>query len=75
MSLECDTEGVYAVAASDGKKNAIMISNVSGNDQTLEVEGVDLSDARWSVIDSRRLLSWSPAQKEIKNDTVILIEF
>ena len=75
VKLECDTEGVYAVAATDGKKNAVMISNISGKDQPLEIEGVDLNDARWSLIDDRRLLSWSLALKEIKNDTVVLVEF
>ena len=73
--LTLDAENVYAVAASDGKKSAIMISNVSGKEQTLEFEGVNLSDARWSVIDTERLLSWSPAMKKIPNNTVALIEF
>ena len=67
LSLECDTEGVYAVAATNGKKNALMISNISEKNQPLEIVGVDLSDARWSVIDDRRMLSWSPALKTIKN--------
>ena len=56
-------------------KNALMISNVSGEDKPLEIEGADLSDARWYVLDDDRLLSWSPAIKEIKNNTVILVEF
>ena len=75
LGLECDTEGVYAVAATNGKKNALMISNISGKNQTLRIEGVDLDGARWSVIDDRCLLSWSPALKEIKHNTVVLIEF
>ncbi|MBR2432546.1 MAG: hypothetical protein IKB23_06475, partial [Clostridia bacterium] len=75
VALKCDTPGVYAVAATDGKKNAIMISNVSGEDQPLSVEGADLSGARWYLIDDRRLLSWSPELKEIKNNTVVLVEF
>ena len=75
VGLKCDTDGVYAVAASDGKKSALMITNVSGADQSLEIEGADLTDARWYLIDDRRLLSWSPELKEIKNNTVILVEF
>ena len=75
LGLTCDTDGVYAVAATDGQKKAVMIANVSGSDQSLEIKGVDLSQARWSLIDDRRLLSWCPAQREIKNNTVLLIEF
>lgn len=52
-----------------------MISNTTGATQPIEIEGVDLTDARWSVIDDVRLLSWSPAMKEIPNETVVLIEY
>ena len=74
--IECisDTEGVYAVAATDGKSTKIMISNVSGELLPLEIEGVDISEARWSVIDNERRLSWSTPMKEIENNTVVLIE-
>jgi hypothetical protein len=75
ISLSCDTEGVYAVCATNGKKNALLISNVSGQKQDLNVSGVDLSDARFSVIDQYRLLSWSPKAISIDNNTVLLIEW
>ena len=75
IGLSCDTDGVYAVAATDGKKKAVMIANVSGKDQSLEIDGVDLTGARWSLIDDRHLLSWSPALGTIKNNNVVLIEF
>jgi hypothetical protein len=75
VSLDCDTEGLYALAASDGKKSAILIANLSGKTQKLCFEGVDLSGARWSLIDDSRLLSWSPALENIENESVILIEF
>ena len=75
VGLKCDTDGVYALAATDGKKCALMISNISGEAQELNVEGADLSDARWYVIDDRRLLSWSPELKKIENGTVVLVEF
>ena len=75
VKLECDTDGVYSVAASDGKRNALMISNISGKNHKLEISGVNLSDARWSVIDESRLLSWSVPLQEIKNNTVVLVEF
>ena len=75
VALEGEEKGVYAVAASNGKKSAIVISNVSGKSQTLEIEGVDLEDARWSIIDDQRLLSWTPELKTIPNNSVVLIEF
>jgi hypothetical protein len=75
VGLKCDTDGVYAVVATDGKKNALMISNISGAAEELNIEGADLSDARWYVIDDRRLLSWSPEVKKIENGTVVLVEF
>ena len=75
MKLDCDTDRVYAVAASNNGKSAIMIANVSGKKQALNIEGVDLTGARWHVLDDRRLLSWSPAVDTIDNNSVILIEF
>ena len=52
-----------------------MISNLTGEEQILHIEGVDLSDARISVIDEKRLLSWAPAADKIGNNTVLLIEY
>ena len=75
IQLECDTEGVYAVCASDGEHHAMMISNISGQAQDLNIEGADLKNARWSIIDERRLLSWTPALSKIENNAVLLIEF
>lgn len=70
-----DTAGVYVVGATNGSKKALMITNISGSDHTLELEGVDLSDARWSVIDQERLLSWSAPITNLENQSVVLIEF
>ena len=75
VALECDTNGVYAVAAVKDGKGALMISNISKAEQELKLEGINLEGARWYVIDSKRLLSWSPEVKTIGNNTVILIEF
>jgi hypothetical protein len=75
VELDCDTNGVYAVAAVKGNKGALMISNVSKMEQELHIEGINLKDARWYVIDSKRLLSWSPECKSIGNNMVILVEF
>ena len=57
---ESDTEGVYALAASNGKKHAMMLSNLSGKRQPLSFEGVDFTGARFYAIDNERLLSWAP---------------
>ena len=52
IELTLDTEDIYAVCASNGKRSAIMLSNISGKEQTLEIEGADIEEARWSVIDN-----------------------
>ena len=70
-----DDERVYAVAASDGTHHALMISNLSGKTQALNIQGVDLSKAKYHVIDQERLLSWSPAVSAIENNMVLLIEW
>jgi len=75
VALEGLEDGVYAVAASDGKKNAVMIANVSGEAKELEIAGADLTDARWYVLDNDRKLSWSPAVKTIGDHSVVLVEF
>ena len=75
VELSCDVAGVYALCATDGNKTALLISNISGNQLDLDIVGVDLSSARYSVIDDMRLLSWSPATNKIENNSVMLIEF
>ena len=75
VELTCDTDELYAVAASDGKKNALMISNLSGKTQELDLEGVDLTDARIYTLDNERLLSWTPNADSIENNAVLLIEW
>lgn len=75
IKLDLEKEsGVFAVGASNGTKSAIMIANISGKTVPLEIDGIDLSEARWSAIDDARLLSWSAPVNEIPNNTVILIE-
>ena len=70
-----DTEGLYALAASDGTRCAMMISNLTGTDQELCLDGVDLSTARFHVIDDDRLLSWAPNASTIGKNTVLLVEW
>ena len=73
ISTECDSDGIYTVAASDGTNGAMVISNISGGETELTISGVDLSRAKYYVIDQPRLLSWSPAVNRIANNQVILI--
>ena len=73
--LSCDTDGLYAVAATNGQRHALMISNLTGETQTLFLDGVDLTDARVYTIDDGRLLSWTPDAKKIENNSVMLIEW
>ena len=75
VELVCEEKGVYAVAAVNENRGALVISNISGATQELSIEGINLDDARWYVIDSKRLLSWSPECKAIDNNQVILVEF
>ena len=75
VELINDTDGLHAVCASNGKRNVMVISNVSGKAQKLNISGADFTDARYSVIDHERLLSWSPAITELSNNTVVMIEW
>ena len=75
VEANADTAGLYTLAAYDGKKGAILLSNLSGKVVDLNIEGVDLTNARWSVIDDYRLLSWSPAVSKMQPNEVVLIEF
>ena len=74
-AVDCDAYGFYAVSATDGKKNALMIANRTKVAQELNIEGVDLSDARYYILDKNHLLSMAFDAKNINNDTVMLIEW
>jgi hypothetical protein len=63
------------VSATNGTKNAIVVANISGAPRELNFEGIDLSEAKYHVIDDQRLLSWSPAINVLPNNTVVLIEY
>ena len=75
VQTDCDTDRLYAVAASDGNSHALVVSNLTGESQALIIEGVDLSKARFYVLDQDRLLSWAPNAQTIDKDTVMLIEW
>lgn len=73
--VECDTDGFYALSATDGKKNALMIVNRTGEAQELKLEGADLNDARYYILDEDHLLSMAFDADCIDNDTVLFIEW
>ena len=73
--VSCDTEDLYVLVATDGTHHALLISNLTGKKQELVFEGVDLSHAKYHVIDQERLLSWSPAIDCIDSNSVLLIEW
>lgn len=75
ISSECDTDGLYVLAATNGKDNALLISNLTGEKQQLEIYGAELSKAEYNVIDNERLLSWSPSVTSIDNNQVLLIRW
>ena len=75
VECECDNKRLYAVAASNGERHALMLSNLTGEKQELSIEGVDISNARFYVIDQERLLSWAPDANTIDTNTVLLIEW
>ena len=75
VHTECDTEELYVLAATDGERHALLVSNLTGAKQALDIEGVDITRARYHVIDNERMLSWSPAVSEIDKNTVLLIEW
>ena len=75
VETSSDNEKLHVLAASNGKKNALLISNLAEETQVLEFEGVDLENARISIIDDKRLLSWAVNAKEIEPNAVMLIEW
>ena len=75
VESQCDEDRLYVLAASNGKKHAAMIVNLTGQRQELTIEGVDLKDARYSLIDQEHLLSWIPNANVIQNNDVILMEW
>ena len=52
-----------------------MIVNRTGETQELNIEGVDLSDARYYILDKNHLLSMAFDARSIAKDTVLLIEW
>jgi hypothetical protein len=65
----------YALAATNGVKNALMLVNRTGEKQQLQLCGVDMEAAQIHKIDGKHLLSLAFDAEEIANDTVLLIEW
>ncbi len=75
VALTCDTPELYAVAATDGRRRAMMISNLTGGWLPLTVKGVTFDeDTRFYIMDAGRLLSYVPSVNVLAPNAVALIE-
>ena len=77
VELSCDTPGIYAVAATDrdGGKHAVMVSNLTGHEQSLTFSGIGLTGAKYWIMDENRLMSWAANAGRLPKNGVALIEF
>lgn len=75
VACQCDTEGMYTLAASNGNSHSLLLVNLTGKKQPLDIQGICEENARYSIIDQERLLSWIPNAGQIDNNSVILIEW
>ena len=71
----CDDARLYALAASNGKKHALMLANLTGRRQALTLDGVELADAHIYELADAGKLAWVPHAKVIENNAVMLIEW
>ena len=74
-AVECEDKGFYALAASNGKKNAVMLVNQTGKVQELTFDGVDLTDAHIYRIDQTHPMSIAFNANKIDDNTVLYIEW
>ena len=65
----------YVLAATNSRKNALMLVNRTGERQQLQLSGVDMEHAQIHVIDDKRLLSMAFEADSIGDNTVLLIEW
>ena len=74
VQCECTEDGVYAIAAADGRENAVMISNISGEDKSVSL---GLGDSfKVYLVDEEHFLTeaqLSAAEFEIRNNQVVFI--
>ena len=74
IETKCDTDRLYTLAASNKNRTSIMFANLTGESQTLCIEGIDLDNARFYVLGESGTLAWAPNADVIENNTVVLIE-
>ena len=74
-SLECDSKKVFALAATNGEEYSVLITNVSGKEETVAVN-VD-SDFRAYLIDEEHMLTpidITPDSFTLEENQVILLK-
>ena len=73
--VECasDTENMYALCAKDGDKLALAIVNLTGKSQLLDINGIDLTNANFHLIDEDRTFTWVEKPPCLENNGVLLI--
>ena len=74
IETKCDVDRLYVLAASDGKRHALMLANLTGTTQPLCIDGIDLENARFYTIGEPGTLAWTPNADAIENNAVVLIE-
>ena len=74
VQSECDTDRLYVLAASNSKYCSLLLANLTGENQELNIKGVDLEGARVYELSDSGKLAWTPNAKSIDNNTVMLIE-
>ena len=74
-TVEGIDKGMLTLAATNGKKNAMMIVNRTGATQELSLDGVDLENARFYRIDKTHLMSMEFGASKIKEDNILFIEW
>ena len=52
-----------------------MVSNLTGHEQSLTFSGVDLTGAKYWIMDENRLMSWAANAGRLPKNGVALIEF
>lgn len=74
MASTCDNNRLYTLAASDGNKTAILLANLTGASQSLEIDGVDLTNAKVYELGTKGELVSVDNADSIANNFVLLIE-
>ena len=75
--VECSSglDRLYALAASNGKKHALLLSNLTGRSEELSFEGVNLGDSCVYELGDSGKLAWAPNAGRIEQNGVMLILF